>query len=103
LAKNTWHAVVEDGVHTIKAEHGYFSGRIKVYVDGQLVLKRFKQHTPWNLSSRHHFNLAGHDAVFYIKSPDGVKYVYDLLLDGRSITTGEAVPEQPQKRLPAWG
>jgi hypothetical protein len=109
MAKNSWQVVTEDGVHTVVVEHGYFSGRIngsriKIYVDDTLVLKKFKQHTQWSLSSQHHFTLDGHDAVLYIvKSPYGVSYTYDLLLDGRSITTGEAVPEQPRTPMPAWG
>ncbi|MFL5734373.1 MAG: hypothetical protein ACJ78Q_14395 [Chloroflexia bacterium] len=103
MAKKSWQVVIEDQVHTVTAEHGYFSGRIKIYVDGHLVLKRFKQHTPWNLGSEHHISLDGHDVAFYIKSPDGFKYVYDLLIDGRSLSTGEQVPAQPQRRVPGWG
>jgi hypothetical protein len=105
VADNTWHVVTKDGVHTIGAEHGYISGRIKVYVDGQLVLNKFKQHSPLNLSSLHPFTVGGEEAALYIES-DMFRYNYDLIVSGRSLKSGELVPVETQtqtrNRVPLW-
>jgi len=107
VAKNTWYVVTKNGAHTILAEHGYFSGRIKVFVDGELVLKRFKQHSPWSLSSLHSFQIGGEEAAFYIVSPDMVRYKYDLFVGGRSITTDQPIPaelvQESRNHVPIWG
>src|SRR5436305_9630351 len=108
MAKNSWYVVVKDGAHTVVAEHTFFTGRIKISVDGQVVLKenlysvRFRERTNAFRGTQHHFNLGGHDAALYIKSPNGLRYVYDLLLDGCSVTTGVEIATQPQVRVPGW-
>lgn len=105
MAENTWYVVTKDGAHTIKAEHSYLSGHIKVYVDGQLVLNKFKQHSIGSLSSLHPFTVGSEEAALHIAS-DMIRYQYDLIVGGRSMKSGEVVPlearVQARNRIPLW-
>jgi len=92
----TWRVQLEGGVHTIEIQHGIFSPKEYIYVDGVLI----NQVSKWfALSSVHRFDLEGHLAAAYIKS-NGYTFDYDLAIDGISVDTGEPVIE-PQ-RLPIW-
>ena len=92
----TWRVQLEGGIHIVEIQHGIFSPKEYLYVDGVLV----SQASKWfALSSVHRFELEGHSAAAYIKS-NGYTFDYDLVIDGISVDSGEPVIE-PQ-RLPIW-
>jgi hypothetical protein len=89
-----WTLDLEDGRHTVELEHGFFSGRRAIRVDGRLLEQ---SGTTGNVStvlagwlgmgSERENSINGHGCVVQIRS-NGVTYNYDLMVDGRSVSTG---------------
>ncbi len=80
----------------MELEHGYFTGKRKITVDGSTTTERgrpFMDH-----SGQYPIRLEGHGAAIWI-STNGFTYSYDLVVDGRSVTTGRTAPRQPRPPL----
>lgn len=102
MAQRSWTIELEDGRHTVELDHGYFSGRRRISVDGRPTAETARaQDALFDIGSSHDFSIAGHRCTVLIRSKWGVAYDYDLLVDGRSAATGaEASAPAP---MPAWG
>lgn len=89
MAKRTWMLMLDDERHIIELEHGYFSGKRSIRIDGkQLQLPSFESQQLVDTGSRHAFRLSGHNCMLVILT-NGLTFNYDLEVDGRSITTGQ--------------
>lgn len=102
MAQRTWTIELEDGRHTIELDHGYVSGKRRISVDGRRIEETARaKDALFDIGSSHDFGIGRHRCTVVIRSKWGVAYEYDLLVDGRSVTTGAgALAPAP---MPAWG
>jgi len=96
VAHRRWEFDLEDRRHVIEFEHGYFTGKRKISVDGTTTTERGRQFM--DHSGQYPIRLEGHGAAIWI-STNGFTYSYDLVVDGRSITSGKTAPRQPRPPL----
>ena len=80
MGKKVWTFTLKDGTHTVELEHGYFSGKRRITVDGVEVERR---PATWDtdLGSDHHFRVAGVSCVLKIRVDWrflGGKFKYEL-------------------------
>lgn len=91
MASKQWTISLDDKDHTVELEHGFWSGKRTIRVDGE-PLPKLKSKL-FDLGGEYPFNLAGHACAVRIIPRPSWKYKYDLVVDGRSEETGEsAVP-----------
>ncbi|MDI7274626.1 MAG: hypothetical protein QME94_01470, partial [Anaerolineae bacterium] len=81
MAKRTWTFWLEGRIHTIELEHGSFSGRRVISVDGR-ELERSQR--LFDTGSEHTFSLDGHDVTVYIHT-NGFTFRYGLEIDGMPV------------------
>jgi hypothetical protein len=96
VAHRRWEFDLEDRRHVVEFEHGYFTGKRKITIDETTTVERgrpFMDH-----SGQYPIRLEGHGAAIWI-STNGFTYSYDLVVDGRSITSGKTAPRQPRPPL----
>ena len=87
----TWNFALHGQLHTLILEHGIFSRKRAIVLDGQLL-----EHIPRNLidfGSRHEYHMGSHSLVVVIRWKF-VGFAYDLLVDGVSLTTGASEPRR---------
>ncbi len=102
MTKRTWTLDLEDGTHTVHLNHGYFSGKRTITVDGRPVVQSASvKDAAFDTGSRQAFTIAGHPCEVRIETPNGLTYRYDLVVDGRSATTGR--PVGARLPMPGWG
>jgi len=92
VAKRRWEFDLDDGHHVVEFEHGYFRGKRKFVVDGVPYSepgRPFMDH-----SGQYPVRLEGHRAAVWI-STNGFTYRYDLVVEGRSVTSG-GEPTRPR-------
>ena len=105
MAQQTWDLYVDGNRHVVELEHGYWSGRRIIRVDGNEVVN----HRQFNdRGSKHPVQIGSREAVVTIRT-NGFIFRYDLVVDGVSQTTNEKVDlQQPMfhaywgKRPPKW-
>lgn len=101
MAKKSWSFQLEGGTHTIDLEHGYWSGKRKIYLDGTLIHESFKtQLLLFDTGSEIPFQIGEHSGSVIIRT-NGIIFSYDVVLDGRSLETGQHV--KPSTPVPVWG
>jgi hypothetical protein len=67
LADKLWQFDLEDGSHTVRLVHGYFSGHRDIFVDGKLHEQtRYLRNLLFDSGSRHEFEVSGHRCVVCI-------------------------------------
>ena len=96
MARRRWEFELDGTRHVVEFEHGYFTGRRKITVDGTTTAERgrpFMDH-----SGQYPIRLEGHGAAVWI-STNGFTYSYDLIIDGHSVTTGRTASRQPRPPL----
>src|SRR5256886_17292770 len=86
MATRHWEFDLEDGHHVVDLVHGYFLGTRTFVVDGKKSVQRATPFT--DHSGEYPFDLTGHDARLRVTT-NGLTYSHDLVIDGRSISTGE--------------
>lgn len=100
MTEKTWHFELEDGQHVVELDHGYFSGKRKIRLDGAVILESAEtQHLVFDTGSVHEFHTGSHPCAVIIRT-NGITFSYDLAVDGRSITTGQPLDALPPR--PAW-
>ena len=100
MTKKTWQIDLEDGQHTVELDHGVFSGKRNIRVDGQTILDSSElQHFVFDTGGIHEFNINSHPCAVVIRT-NGITFNFHLTVDGRSVTTGQ--PIDSIKPLPAW-
>jgi hypothetical protein len=100
MTKKTWQIKLEDGEHVVELDHGFFSGKRIIQVDGKTVLDSSElQHLVFDTGGVHEFNINSHPCAVVIRT-NGITFNYDFAVDGRSTTSGQ--PIDSIKPLPAW-
>lgn len=101
MTKKTWQFELEDGTHQVELEHGFFSGKRKIQVDGRIVFESNEfRHLVFDTGGVHNFNVNSHPCAVIIRTDNGITFSYDLAVDGFSITTGKSIDSI--KPVPAW-
>jgi FAIM1 (Fas apoptotic inhibitory molecule) protein len=93
MAKRRWEFNLKGQPHVVEFRHGYFLGNRTFVVDGVRTTQRgrpFMDH-----SGRYAFPLEGHAAAVWV-STNGFTYSYDLVVDGRSMSTGGETTRPPR-------
>ena len=100
MTQKTWQFELEDGKHTVDLDHGVFSGKRNIRVDGHTILDSSEpQHLVFDTGGVHEFHINSHPCAVIIRT-NGLTFSYDLAIDGRSTTTGQ--PIDSIKPLPTW-
>ena len=73
---------LDDGRHVVELEHGYWSGKRVIRVDGKLLEVSRKL---LDTGSEHYFELNGHPGLIRIRIISGLIPEYELFLDGRLV------------------
>jgi hypothetical protein len=100
MTKKTWQFELEDGKHQVELEHGFFSGKRNIQLDGKAIFESSEfQNLVFDTGGVHEFNVNSHPCAVIIRT-NGLTFYYDFAVDGRSITTGKSIDSI--KPLPAW-
>ena len=81
MAKKVWTFKLEDGNHVVELEHGYWSGKRDIIVDGVPLESSSKI---WDTGSVHHFKVSGVPCVLRIKG-GVISFKYDLYVDEKLV------------------
>ena len=82
MAHKRWVLKSDEGVHTVELEHGYFSGKRIIRVDGRII----DQSEKWfDTGSIHPFQIGNHYCEVLIQVRLGIYFRYGLIVDGRAI------------------
>lgn len=92
-----WTVQLEDGQHAIELEHGPFSARQTVSIDGQVA--EHGQISFIDFGGDYPFKIGQHAAQLHARF-GWVRYHYDVSIDGVSLETGQ--PVMPLLPLPRW-
>ena len=95
MAEKTWTINLEGVNHTIVLEHGTWSGKRVIKLDGQVIEKSQKT---LDSGTDHFFEIGDHVCAIHIRSR-GVGFKYELSIDGISAETGK--PTQNLDGTPA--
>ncbi len=85
MARKVWRFDLEDGPHVVELEHGYWTGRRVVRLDGETVVK--VERNLLDMGGMDRFQVGSHECVLWIEA-NGLTYHYDLLVDRRSVESG---------------
>jgi len=85
MTKLTWEVNINQEPHTIQLDHGYFTGKRKIQIDGQEIVNERKF---VDYGSQHQFSIDGSSFDLVITT-NGLTYEYYLLQDGIPITAQE--------------
>ncbi|HET8569070.1 MAG TPA: hypothetical protein VFM93_08810 [Candidatus Limnocylindria bacterium] len=97
MTSRQWSVVIDGRTRNVRVDHGFWSGETVASVDGVLALRvvpgfaGFADH--WAAPSEHAFHLGEHE--MRVRVTPEVGYTLDLVIDGRSATTGQPVPALP--------
>jgi hypothetical protein len=99
VAKKTWQVTLDGRPHEIVLEHGYFSARRHITLDGAEIADirpgRLRAVRLWNTITEHPFTIDGHTCAIRVDPSNGMNYQFDLIVDGRSQKTGQPVAPLP--------
>ena len=93
MSRHRWEFDLEDGRHVVEFEQGYFLGNRKITVDGTRTTERgrpFMDH-----SGQYPVRLDGHGAAVWVTT-NGFTYQFDLVVDGKSVTSGKTAGRVPR-------
>lgn len=92
MPKRIWSARIDGVDHKIELEHGIWSGRRRLAVDGWEVHDSTR---PFDLGGDLSFAVAGHQGLLRI-APRSLGYVYAVALDGLWVNGGGLVTHLPR-------
>lgn len=93
MARKIWEFDLEGGHHVVEFQQAYLLGSRTVTVDGLAKEDRgrpFRDH-----SGQYPIALPGHDAAIWV-STNGFTYSFDLVIDGRSLSSGKPSSHPPR-------
>jgi hypothetical protein len=96
VSRHRWEFDLEDGRHIVEFQQGYFLGNRKITVDGAKTTERgrpFMDH-----SGQYPVRLDGHGAAVWVTT-NGFTYAFDLVVDGKSVTSGRTATRVPRPPL----
>ncbi|HLN63834.1 MAG TPA: hypothetical protein VK464_20120 [Symbiobacteriaceae bacterium] len=83
MGKRTWSVTLSDGQHIFELDHGYWSGKRRISVDGQLVHEGGGFIKVWAAGARDQFTVGIHHCVVEVKPNFRTNnYDYALWVDG---------------------
>jgi Fas apoptotic inhibitory molecule (FAIM1) len=98
MSTKSWQLTL-DRPHVVVLEHGYFSARRHITLDGREVADirpgPLRAVRLWNTVTDHPFTIDGHPCAVRVDPSNGMNYQFDLIVDGRSQKTGEQVAPLP--------
>ena len=81
MANKVWVFPLDDGDHTVELEHGHWSGKREITVDG-VPLESSRNII--DTGSVHHFQVSGAPCVLHIRA-SAFSYKYSLYVDGKPV------------------
>ena len=98
MGSQRWQLDVDGRQHEVVVEHGYFSARRRILLDGAPVIDvrpdPFNAVRLWNTATEHVFKVDGHEAVVRIDPGiDNMTYKKFLFIDGHDVDSG--IPLRP--------
>ena len=81
MGYRTWDIEVDGNRHTIGVDHGFWSGKRIITLDGNVLEKSWKL---VDTGSEHRFNVDGHLCILKIRNSP-FHYDYELFLDGKLV------------------
>jgi hypothetical protein len=96
MARRRWTLKLDDGVHVVELEHGYWSGRRRLWLDGEPVLEAGPRVFD-DGGSQHTLTIGRHEVDIHIRT-NGLWFSYRLAVDGARVE-----PDAGTARLPAAG
>ncbi len=85
MAKKVWAFKLEDGNHVVELEHGYFSGKRDITIDGIPLESSSKlMDILWDTGSVHNFDVSGVPCVLQIKGKV-ITFNYNLYVNRKLI------------------
>ena len=81
MARKVWRFKLADGQHTVELDHGYWSGKREITVDGVPLESSSKI---WDTGSVHHFEVSGTPCVLHIKGK-ALSFDYKLYVNGKLV------------------
>jgi len=85
MAGKTWNVNLEGFNHIVELEHGTLSGKRVIKLDGKIIEENQKLVDSGN---DHFFMIGEHTCTIHIRT-GGIKFKYDLSIDGISAETGK--------------
>jgi hypothetical protein len=103
IGSQRWEVDVDGTRHEVVVDHGYFSARRTIMVDGVPVVdirpSLFNAVRFWNTATEHAFRVDSHDAVVRIDPTiDNMTYKKFLFIDGRDVAGGASHTPLPGQR-----
>lgn len=103
MGSQRWQVVVDGGRHEVVVDHGYFSARRSILVDGTSVVDvrpgPFNAVRLWNTATEHAFRVGGHEAVVRIDPTiDNMTYKKLLFIDGYDVDGGPGLTPLANER-----
>ena len=99
MATKRWHITLDGRPHEVVLEHGYFSARRRITVDGREVADvrpgPLRAMRLWNTITEQPFRIDGHPCAVRVDPSNALTYQFDLIVDGRSEKTGAEVAPLP--------
>ena len=74
-----WRIVSPPG-HTVRIEHGFWSGRALIYLNGEKIFERNRK--LWDLGLEHRFAIDGSPCILIVISRP-LHFTYELWVDGK--------------------
>jgi hypothetical protein len=91
MAKKSWSFQLDDSTHTVELDHGYYSGKRKVTLDGKVIQNTANiLHVFFDIGSQFTFQINNHSGTIVIHT-NGFRFTSDLVIDGKSMETGQEV------------
>jgi hypothetical protein len=89
MAEKRWEFKLDEIKQVVELEHGYFSGKRSIRIDGRLLpMPPAENQQVVDYGSKRSFEIGSHTCAVII-APHGLKFEYDLEVDGSSIVTGQ--------------
>lgn len=100
MPARTWTPQIGGVSHTVRLEHGYWSNKRIVRVDGEHVrTERRTEELIFPLGSENRFAIGGVECAVIVTRTNLFFFRYDLAVDGRSVATGQPLALHG---LPGW-
>lgn len=90
MAYKAWKFELEGQSHIVELEHGYWSGRRLIRIDGQVTDRRVKF---CDTGSSHRFEISGHECVVRVvyRWSKPLSFSYECTIDGELVPTAKSL------------
>lgn len=99
MARKRWTVPGPRRPHVVDLEHGFFSGRRRIRVDGRVVVDERRMN---DTGSEHEVAIGNRKGIVVVRW-QGLRFRHDLVVDGVSMETGHTAPAMARGPMPGWG